>query len=316
MPCPRLHQGTGGDRGRDRKEEGTGQKRGAEPRPFLSPHHAWGRFAIPQCPPAPGPRLTAGLWAVLEGDDRVPGEGDSILSEKDRTPPTATQLPPWERTPPQGAEPNLGPQWGKCWGLPCAPTLTGRGGLERGPPTLSLHDPHPRSRATLGRDRRGLGWGAVGVLQRGSPHPWPRVLRQGAELLSQAGAWPGARPRALAQGAGAAAVSRIPCCPLDPSTAPASRATTGHHGPLAPRPMPVVLSAPRGSGWQGHWSPSVGMLPPAPHPWWGRGRSRALPGGHRAPPERCRGSPATSDSGSALVGGPAGQSGRAQGQAV
>lgn len=207
-----------------------GQKRGAGPRPFLSPHHARGRFAIPQCPPAPGPRLTAGLWAVLEGMTGCQGKGTASSPRRTGPPPQQPSHHPG-KGPPQGAEPNLGPQWGRCWGLPCAPTLTGGGGLERGAPTLSSHDPHRRSRATLGRDRRGLGWGAVGVLQRGSPHPWPRMPRQGAELLSQAGARPGARPRALAQGAGAAAVSRIPCRPLDPSTAPASRATAGHHGP-------------------------------------------------------------------------------------
>ena len=157
MPCPRLHQGTGGD------GDGMGQARGTGPRPFLCPPCS----GMARHPLAPTSTRSSSHRRAVGGTgrgDRVTGEGDSILSEEDGTPHGTSASALGRDSPRCRARPGT-PEWGRCWGLPRAPALAGGAGLEQGP--------HPHSRATLDGHRRGLGggaqWGATGVLRQASP---------------------------------------------------------------------------------------------------------------------------------------------------
>lgn len=83
----------------------------------------------------------------------MPGEGDTILSEEDRTPPQHPNLRPG-KGPPEVPSSTRDPRGEGAGGA----------GLEQGPRTLHLQDAHPRGQATLDGHGRGLGWGRAGAV--------------------------------------------------------------------------------------------------------------------------------------------------------
>lgn len=244
--CPqRVHttpgeQGPGGDRDRrgDRNAEGTEQERGAGPRPFL-------------CPPCLGtvphpwaPTSTRSLCHRRVVSGTRGGQGKGTASSPGRTgPPRAPQPQAWEGTP-----------MGRCGGAALCPHPGWGAGV--GSPHPILAELPPTEPRCPGGSWEGAGSeggaeaysgvqrGAVGCRGAQRARPSPGRACRGSCWAAESGERGRTRPRALAQGAGAAALSRIPRRPLDPAPpAPAGRATTGHR-----RPPRATGSPARGHG--------------------------------------------------------------------
>lgn len=242
------------------------------PQPLLCPQ-CLGRACCPPAPPST-PSLSH-HWAV--GGGGCQGKG-TPSSPRKMGPPPSTPTSALGRGPP------------RCRAQPGTHTakVLGELGWSSVPAPWTCRTPTPVAKPPwtgtggVWGGGEGVPWGAGG----GSPHPWPCMPWPGAELLSQAGAGPGARPPLLHKVPALLWSAGSPALPLGPAVS--SPSPTGHRGPPALWPAPVVISLCR-------LPLATATLPHAPCPWWGRSQSRALPGGPQAPPERCRGSPATSE---------------------